>query len=152
MKWFWENYKPEEYSLWKVSYKYPDELSPQVFMNSNLIGGFHTRLEGSRKYLFGNACVYGENGASKHAIQGVYLIRGDNYVDVFSVGPDYESYEFTKLDPSKEEDKAIVNANWSWEDEVDGMKAVDGKVRRSSLASYLRKACLLPFFRLQVFK
>lgn len=128
LKWFWENYKPEEYSLWKVTYKYPEELSPQVFMNSNLIGGFHTRLEGSRKYLFGNACVYGENGAAKHAIQGVYLIRGDNYLDVFSVGPDYESYEFTKLDPSKEEDKAVVNANWSWEDEVDGMKAVDGKV------------------------
>lgn len=45
MKWFWENYKPEEYSLWKAEYKYNDELT-LVFMSSNLIGGFHTRLEG----------------------------------------------------------------------------------------------------------
>lgn len=29
MKWFWENYKPEEYSLWKATYKYPEELSKQ---------------------------------------------------------------------------------------------------------------------------
>lgn len=31
LKWFWANYKPEEYSLWKVDYKYNDELT-QVFM------------------------------------------------------------------------------------------------------------------------
>jgi len=43
-------------------------------MSSNLIGGFHTRLEGSRKYLFGSACVYGEKNNSK--IQGVYMCRG----------------------------------------------------------------------------
>ena len=27
MKWFAENYKPEEYSFWKVTYKYPEELT-----------------------------------------------------------------------------------------------------------------------------
>ncbi len=37
LPWFWEHYKPEEYSLWKVDYKYNDELT-QVFMTSNLIG------------------------------------------------------------------------------------------------------------------
>lgn len=37
LPWFWENYKPDEYSLWKVDYKYNDELT-QVFMTSNLIG------------------------------------------------------------------------------------------------------------------
>jgi elongation factor 1-gamma len=39
LPWFWEHYKPEEYSLWKVDYKYNDELT-QVFMSSNLIGKF----------------------------------------------------------------------------------------------------------------
>lgn len=98
-------------------------------MNSNLITGFHTRLEGSRKYLFGSACVYGEDNADKHAIQGVYLLRGQDFEPVFSVGPDFESYEFTKLDPNSPETKDIVNKSWEWEDSVDGMKAVDGKVR-----------------------
>ena len=35
--WLWENLKPEEYSLWKVEYKYNDELT-MVFMSANLIG------------------------------------------------------------------------------------------------------------------
>jgi len=37
LPWFWENYKPDEYSLWRVDYKYNDELS-MTFMSSNLIG------------------------------------------------------------------------------------------------------------------
>lgn len=37
LPWFWEHYKPEEYSLWKVQYKYNDELT-LTFMSSNLIG------------------------------------------------------------------------------------------------------------------
>jgi len=47
-------------------------------MSSNLITGFHSRLEGSRKYLFGNAGVYGKNNDSK--IQGVYLVRGSGEI------------------------------------------------------------------------
>lgn len=37
LPWFWEHYKPEDYSLWKVDYKYNDELT-LTFMSSNLIG------------------------------------------------------------------------------------------------------------------
>jgi len=37
LPWFWDNVKFDEYSLWKVDYKYNDELT-QVFMSSNLIG------------------------------------------------------------------------------------------------------------------
>ena len=37
LPWFWEHYKPSDYSLWRVDYKYNDELT-QVFMSSNLIG------------------------------------------------------------------------------------------------------------------
>ena len=106
-------------------------------MNSNLITGFHTRLEGSRKYLFGNACVYGEDNADKHALQGVYLVRGQDFEQVFNVGPDFESYNFTKLDPSKPEDRAAVEKNWNWEDSVDGMPAVDGKVRQANFQYFI---------------
>ena len=37
LPWFWEHYKPDEYSLWKCDYKYNDELT-LTFMTSNLIG------------------------------------------------------------------------------------------------------------------
>lgn len=37
LPWFWENCKFDEYSLWRVDYKYNDELT-MTFMTSNLIG------------------------------------------------------------------------------------------------------------------
>jgi elongation factor 1-gamma len=37
LPWFWENYKEDEYSLWRVDYKYSEELT-MTFMSSNLIG------------------------------------------------------------------------------------------------------------------
>ncbi|KAL9112705.1 MAG: hypothetical protein Q9227_003008, partial [Pyrenula ochraceoflavens] len=36
LPWFWEQYKPSEYSLWRVDYKYNDELT-LTFMSANLI-------------------------------------------------------------------------------------------------------------------
>jgi elongation factor 1-gamma len=43
MPWFWQNYKPEEYSLWKVNYKYDNELK-LTFMANNLIGKSYPAL------------------------------------------------------------------------------------------------------------
>lgn len=37
LPWFWENVKFDEYSIWRVDYKYNDELT-MTFMTSNLIG------------------------------------------------------------------------------------------------------------------
>ena len=129
LKWFWENVNFEEYSLWKVVYKYNEELT-LTFMSNNLIGGFNARLEGSRKYLFGSASVYGENNDS--IIEGAFVIRGQEYLPVFDVAPDYESYEFTKLDPKDPKDREYVEAQWSWDRPatVNGKsyKHADGKV------------------------
>ncbi|KAL7267849.1 elongation factor EF-1 gamma subunit [Rhizina undulata] len=112
LPWFWENYKPEEYSLWRVDYKYNDELT-QVFMSANLIGGFFNRLEASRKYLFGSASVYGS--ANDSAIAGAFLVRGQEETPAFDVAPDYESYTFTKLDPSNPEHKEFIEGAWAWD-------------------------------------
>ncbi|GAA5913134.1 uncharacterized protein JCM6883_006535 [Sporobolomyces salmoneus] len=121
-EWFEKNYNPNEYSLVRASYKYPTELT-QVFMSSNLITGLHTRLEASRKFLFGNNCVYGTNNDS--IIEGVYLIRGSNVEDIFSVAPDWESYEFTPLDLKA--DRQFILENWSWEGDCKGKPCADGK-------------------------
>ena len=101
--WFWKNqYDPEEWSLWKVDYKYNDELT-LTFMSNNLVGGFFNRLSASTKYMFGCMVVYGEN--NNNGITGAFLVRGQDYVPAFDVAPDWESYEFTKLDGSNEDDK-----------------------------------------------
>ncbi|KAE8155553.1 hypothetical protein BDV40DRAFT_118287 [Aspergillus tamarii] len=120
LPWFWQNLKTEEYSLWKVDYKYNNELK-LTFMANNLIGGFHARLEASRKYLFGAQSVYGTNYDC--VIRGVFLVRGQEFKPAFDVAPDWESYDFEKLDPSKEEDRKYVDDMWAWDVPV----TVDGK-------------------------
>ncbi|KAF2726037.1 eEF1-gamma domain-containing protein [Polychaeton citri CBS 116435] len=131
LPWFWQNCNFNEYSIWRMDYLYPDELSSMTFMNSNLVGGFFTRLEASRKYIFGAGGVFkSEDG--KHTIRGAFLTRGDEAAPAFDVAPDYESYKFTKLDPKNDADKAFVEDMWSWDKpiDVDGTtyEFADGKV------------------------
>lgn len=133
LPWFWQHFNdsnPEDYSLWKVAYKYNDELT-LTFMSNNLVGGFFNRLTASTKYLFGCMVVYGEN--NNNGIVGVFLVRGQDYKPAFDVAPDWESYEFTKLEPAKNEhDKEYVDDLWAWDKPVvvDGEKKeiADGKV------------------------
>ncbi|KAJ5628477.1 hypothetical protein N7490_010705 [Penicillium lividum] len=120
MPWFWQNLPAEEYSLWKVDYKYNEELK-LTFMSNNLIGGFQNRLEASRKYLFGCQGVYGENYNS--VVKGVFMVRGQDFAPAFTVGPDWESYEFTKLDHTSEADRKYVEDIWAWDTPV----VVNGK-------------------------
>jgi len=65
-------------------------------------------------------------------VRGAFVIRGQEEKPAFDVAPDYESYEFAKLDPSKPEDKEFVNDQWSWDKpiEVKGKtyEWADGKV------------------------
>nr|AJK29682.1 elongation factor 1 [Clonostachys rosea] len=128
-RYFWATVPFEDYSIWRVDYKYNDELT-LTFMSNNLIGGFNARLEASRKHIFGSASVYGENNDS--VIQGAFVIRGQEYLPVFDVAPDYESYSFTKLDPTKPEDREFVEAQWAWDRPVvvngKEYKHADGKV------------------------
>lgn len=108
-EYFWKTIPFNDFSIWKVEYKYNDELT-LTFMSNNLIGGFNARLEGSRKYLFGCASVYGENNDS--IIVGAFVIRGQEYLPVFDVAPDYESYTFTKLDHNNADDRAFLESMW----------------------------------------
>jgi elongation factor 1-gamma len=108
-----------------VDFKYNEELT-LVFMSSNQIGGFFNRLEASRKYLFGSVGVLGENNAS--TIAGVLILRGQDAKAAVDCAPDYESYEYTKLDVfENQEDKVFFEGALAWDLEVDGKKWADGK-------------------------
>lgn len=129
LPWFWEHYNPEEYSIWKVEYKYNDELT-LTFMSNNLIGGFFNRLSASVKYTFGALVVYGEN--NNNGIIGAIMLRGQDSVPAFDVAPDWESYSYTKLDPTNSADKEFINDMWAWDKPVvangESKEIVDGKV------------------------
>ncbi|TFK48182.1 elongation factor 1-gamma [Heliocybe sulcata] len=124
IEWFYKNFDKEGFSVWRVDYKYNSELT-QTFMSSNLIGGFFNRLEASRKYLFGSMGVLGANNDS--VISGTLILRGQDAQPVVDVAPDWESYEFKKLDLDNEEDKQFFEAALAWDLELDGKKWADGK-------------------------
>lgn len=129
LPWFWENMKWDEYSIWEVDYKYNDELT-MVFMTSNLVGGFFTRLEGSRKYIQGCASVFGV--ANDSVIKGAFVVRGQDATSAFDVAPDYESYDFKKLDPKSEKDRQFFDSMMAWDKPVEvkgkSYEWADGKI------------------------
>ncbi|KAI0659520.1 elongation factor 1-gamma [Cubamyces menziesii] len=124
LEWFYKNFDPEGFSVWRVDFKYNEELT-QTFMSSNQIGGFFNRLEASRKYLFGSMGVLGETNNS--IITGVLIARGQDIKPVVDVAPDWESYEYKRLDLNNAEDKAFFEGALAWDLEVNGKKWVDGK-------------------------
>jgi elongation factor 1-gamma len=103
---FWANYEPENYSAWRVAYKYPEELR-QVFMTCNLIGGlFHSmEVHDLRKVAFGVLGIFGEN--NNNEIQGAFIFRGQELPGNMSDVTGFESYSWEKMDLSKPEDKEI---------------------------------------------
>ena len=110
--------------MWRFDFKYNEELT-QTFMSANQITGFYNRLEASRKYLFGSAGVLGT--ANNSVIAGALILRGQDFKPVMEVAPDWESYEYKKLDLENPEDKAFFDAALAWDLEIDGKKWVDGK-------------------------
>jgi elongation factor 1-gamma len=70
--------------------------------------------------------VLGEN--YKSSITGAFLVRGDDHLAAFDVAPDWESYDFKKLDPESEVDKEFLRDTWTWDKPIEGKPIADGKV------------------------
>ncbi|KAF5349068.1 hypothetical protein D9757_012201 [Collybiopsis confluens] len=124
LEWLYEHFDKDGFSLWRVDFKYNEELT-QTFMSSNQIGGFFNRLEASRKYLFGSVGVLGK--ANDSIISGALIARGQDIEPVVNVAPDWESYAFKKIDLGNAEDKEFFEAALAWDLKIDGKEWVDGK-------------------------
>ncbi|XP_069687245.1 elongation factor 1-gamma [Periplaneta americana] len=125
---FWEKFDSENYSIWLGEYKYNDELQ-KVFMSCNLISGMYQRLDKMRKNAFASMCLFGTDNDS--SISGIWVWRGPDLA--FELSPDwqidYESYQWTKLDPTKEETKKLVQQYLSWTGtDKQGRKFNQGKI------------------------
>jgi elongation factor 1-gamma len=126
---FWANFDPQGFSIWKCSYKYPEELR-LVFMSCNLITGMLQRLDKLRKYAFSSMAVFGED--NNNQIAGIWVWKGQDLVFPLSEDwqVDFASYEWTKLEPAQPETKALVNEYLLWEGEFKdvGKKFNQGKI------------------------
>lgn len=128
LKYFWDKYDTQNYSIWYGEYKYNDELT-KVFMSSNLIGGMFQRLDKMRKQSFASVCLFGEDNNS--TISGIWLWRGQDLA--FTLSPDwqidYDCYEWKKLDPTTPETKKMVENYFSWiGTDSQGRKFNQGKI------------------------
>ncbi|ORX41290.1 hypothetical protein BD324DRAFT_55327 [Kockovaella imperatae] len=124
LPWFYQNFDKEGFSIWRVDFKYNEELT-QTFMSNNQIGGFFNRLEASRKYLFGSMGVLGKTNDS--IISGALIVRGKDVKPVVDVAPDWESYEYKEISLDNEEDKKFFEGAMAWDLEMSGKSWVDGK-------------------------
>jgi len=125
---FWEKFDSENYSIWLGEYKYNEELT-KVFMSCNLIAGMYQRLDKLRKNAFASMCLFGEDNNS--TISGVWVWRGQELA--FKLSPDwqidYETYNWTKLDPKAPETKKLVGDYLAWEGtDKQGRKFNQGKI------------------------
>ncbi|RZF47782.1 hypothetical protein LSTR_LSTR006046 [Laodelphax striatellus] len=126
--WFWERFEPENYSIWFGEYKYNEELS-KVFMSCNLITGMFQRLDRMRKFSFGSVCLFGTDNDS--TISGVWVWQGQDLAFERSEDTkvDYETYTWSKLDPSNEEHKKLINSYFAWTaTDKKGRKFNQGKI------------------------
>ncbi|KAF9198167.1 hypothetical protein BGZ49_001105 [Haplosporangium sp. Z 27] len=126
-KWLWENIDlTTDYSIWKVDYKYNEELT-KLYMSNNLAGGLMNRLERARKYAFGCLVVAGEDNAN--IITGYFIVRGnsDEMIEEVTDAADYDSYTWVKVNVDDEEKKKIDQV-FAWDGAIDGKPIQDGKV------------------------
>ncbi|KAJ9593304.1 hypothetical protein L9F63_015124 [Diploptera punctata] len=125
---FWDKFDAENYSIWLGEYKYNDELQ-KVFMSCNLISGMYQRLDKMRKNAFASMCLFGTDNDS--SISGIWVWRGHGLAFDLCQDwqTDYESYQWTKLDASKEETKNLVHQYLSWSGaDKQGRKFNQGKI------------------------
>jgi elongation factor 1-gamma len=119
LKYFWDNFDAECYSMHHFLYKYNEELT-KVFMSSNLIGGFYQRLDDLRKYLFGNMAVFGED--NNNMIAGAFIVRGGDIKACMADVPDVDSYHITAMDINDPEHRRTWEMFLAWEGDVNGKK------------------------------
>lgn len=124
MDYFKQNFDPKGYSMYRLTYKYPSDLT-KVFMSANLIGGFFQRLDHLRKYAFGSMCVFGTDNNSE--ISGMFIMRGEEIPEIFKDVPDYDSYSIEKVDSSNPAILDEWQAYIAWEGDFKKPFA-DGKI------------------------
>jgi elongation factor 1-gamma len=128
VKYFWENYEDEGWSLWSSTYKYNAELD-NLMRTCNLIGGMFQRLEKMVKYSFASVIIMKENDDSKtFQVKGIWVIRGKEIPELMKICDDYELYDWVRLDPKDQTVIQTVNEYWKWAGNFEGKKFIQGKI------------------------
>jgi len=127
MPFFWENFNPEEYSLFMQDFKYQEENKID-FMTNNKAKGFMQRSDGIRKYAFGIMQILDDSEAKGYyRLKGVWLFQGTDIKIMELANPEFETFNWTKIDHTDPAQKQLVEDYWcsNCEKECDGSMADD---------------------------
>lgn len=125
LNWFWEHYDPEGYSIWRVDYKYNDELA-KIFMTCNLVNGLFQRMERLRKYCFASMIIFGED--NNNSISGYMVFRGKEIPPEMIDVADYDSYTFARADTNDAKTRELINDYFAWDGDLEGKTFNQGKI------------------------
>lgn len=108
MDWLWANIDLENYSFWLQDFKYQEENTVD-FMTNNKAKGFIQRCDGIVKYGFGIIQILDTKEAKGHyTMRGVFMLVGQSVGIVELANPEYETFSWTKLDPTSDADKKKI--------------------------------------------
>jgi len=130
IKYFWENFDPQGFSIWFADYKYNDELE-SLLRTCNLIGGWFQRLDRLRKYGFGSALIFKNEAATPnhYEISSVWVVRGQELPAEVTQCDDTELYNWTKIeDTTDAAARTKVQEYFNWEGSFGGKKFEQGKI------------------------
>jgi elongation factor 1-gamma len=126
MDYFWTNFDPAGWSIFRGDYNYNEECKV-LFMTSNLIGGFIQRTEEIRKWLFGTMTIRGVEGEFLK-VTAYYLIRGDSIAPLLACNDDAVCYTWTRVPvPPSEADKELLYTYWCSEGPLEGEPNLDSR-------------------------
>lgn len=139
---FWENFDAANFSIWLCEYKFPENLG-LMFQSENLITGMFQRLDKLNKNAFASVGVFGKSRDAQ--IQGLWVWRGQDLVFPLSDNwqVDYESYDWHRLDSSAASTKALVEAFFLHEDEIQEYKPFDASRHAKYAGHKLYSASIL---------
>lgn len=107
---FWGRFVDGEWSLWHLKYlKYPGECEI-IYRTNNLLRTFLSRLENVRRFIFGTHFVLGDE--PKLEVEGLWLVRGPALFEGITEIDVYDTYQWTKLDPTTQATKDMVKDFW----------------------------------------
>jgi len=125
LKFFWENYDPEGYSIYNVLYEKAEGEGAKLFLTSNLMNGFLQRLEHFRKYAFAVHGVYGDEPNLE--VRGMWVWRGKGKPKEITDLDSYEYHQWIEMDSNNPDHRKKLEEYWIGlnedEDVVDGLTA-----------------------------
>lgn len=98
------------FSIYYIRYQKLDSEGKELWLTENGRNSFLERVDSYRKHVFSNLGIYGDEG--NYEIKGVWFWRGKGVPFFMDEHPTFEFYDKRELDPSKEEDRKVIESYW----------------------------------------